>query len=478
MGIERSRYAALLLMVIAGDAVAQDAAQRQRTAGPDGLRRRAQWNVSLTPADTGGGAIVRRVTAGSPAARARLAVGDRLVTLNGTALLGADEFSAAFGRVRGGDSVWARVVRAGARDTLLVRFTVDSVPHERIPGTSVVYGAVRSDRGYLVRTVVTRPEQGGGRRLPAVLFIPWLSCDPVEKPEPGNDGFAHMLRDVATHSGLLLMRVEKPGVGDSDGPDCRQAGLDDDLDAYRAALRALRAMPDVDTAKVFLLGGSIGGALAPILAAAAPDVVAGVIAVNGFSRTWYEHMLDIERRRLTLAGQSAADVNAAMRGFTRFYTGYLLDGRTPAQVLTANPELRPLWYDEPAHQYGRPAAYYHAVQRLDVESRVGDPRDASRSLVDRVGRVRLDHEQAGGRPCARDRDLDHAQPRAARRSPENRSRAHGLREHGCVVLGRASAIRRRSRTSHQRLAPSTSDKTVAGQQRAAVMRGLLSLLWS
>ena len=368
MGIGRSRCVALLLMVLARDAIARDAAPQQRTPGQDGLRRRAQWNVSLTPADTGGGAIVRRVTAGSPAARARLAVGDRLVTLNGTALLGADEFRAAFGRVRGGDSVSAQVVRGGARDTLLVRFTVDSVPHERIPGTSVVYGSVRSDRGYLVRTVVTRPERAGGRRLPAVLFIPWLSCDPVEKPDPGNDGFAHTLRDVATSSGMLLMRVEKPGVGDSDGPDCRHAGLDDDLAAFRAALGAVRNMPDVDTTKVFLLGGSIGGALAPVLAAAAPGAIAGVIAVNGFSRTWYEHMLDIERRRLTLAGQSAADVNSAMRGFTRFYTGYLLDGRTPAEVITASPDLRPLWYDEPAHQYGRPAAYYHAVQRLDVES--------------------------------------------------------------------------------------------------------------
>lgn len=352
-------------------AATTEAAAQPATQASDGrataLRRRAQWNASLTP-DSVPGALVRRVTTDSPAARAGLRVGDRVVTINGVQAGRSEEFWAAIGGVRGGDSVRATVVRGTTRDTQLVRFVVDSVPHERIRGASVAYETVRSDRGYLLRTVITRPEGAGRSRLPAVLFIPWLSCDVVEKPEPGNDGFAHLIRDVAAGSGTMLVRVEKPGLGDSQGPDCRHAGLDHELAAYRAALRALRARADVDTTRVFLLGGSIGGAIAPVLAAETPEMIAGVIAVNGFSRTWYEHMLDIERRRLTLSGQSAPQVNAAMRGFAKFYTGYLLDGHTPGQVLSASPELRPLWYDEPAHQYGRPAAYYQAVQRLDVEA--------------------------------------------------------------------------------------------------------------
>jgi pimeloyl-ACP methyl ester carboxylesterase len=167
---------------------------------------------------------------------------------------------------------------------------------------------------------------------------------------------------------MVLMRVEKPGLGDSQGPDCRTGGLEDELAAPRAGLRALRGMAGVDPERIFLLGGSIGGALAPILAAEEPQGIAGVIAVGGFARTWYEHMLDIERRRLTLTGRPPAEVNVAMRGFAQFYTDYLLERRTPAEVLAKRTALRPLWYDEPGHQYGRPAAYYHAVQALDVES--------------------------------------------------------------------------------------------------------------
>jgi len=55
-----------------------------------------------------------------------------------------------------------------------------------------------------------------------------------------------------------------------------------------------------------------------------------------------------------------------MRGYADFYPRYLNGGRTPAQVIAERPDLKPLWYDEPAHQYGRPARYYQQVQALDI----------------------------------------------------------------------------------------------------------------
>jgi pimeloyl-ACP methyl ester carboxylesterase len=365
----RKNFACLTLIVtVASMPVEPGSAQ---AASGETLRRRAAWQASIAaPSHPDSGALVRRVDVGSPAERAGLRAGDRILSLNDTALSDADVFWPALRAIRGGDSVRARVLRVGTSrqpTSADVRFVVDSVPHERIPGATVSYDAVRSSRGYLVRTVVTRPADGGTARLPGILFVPWLSCDAVEKPDPGSDGFAHMMRDVAARSGMVFMRVEKPGLGDSQGPDCRFAGLDDELAAYRAAVGALRARPDVDRSRIFLLGGSIGGALAPILAAESPDGIAGVIAVGGFTRTWYEHMLDIERRRLTLAGGPPAEVNAAMRGLARLYTDYLLERRTPGDVIAANPELRALWDDEPRHQYGRPAAYFQDVQRLDVE---------------------------------------------------------------------------------------------------------------
>jgi pimeloyl-ACP methyl ester carboxylesterase len=78
-------------------------------------------------------------------------------------------------------------------------------------------------------------------------------------------------------------------------------------------------------------------------------------------------MLDIERRRLVFSGSTPAEVNAAMRAFGGFYDRVLNRGQTPAQALADNPAWKPHWYDEPAHQYGRPMRYYQQLQALDVE---------------------------------------------------------------------------------------------------------------
>ena len=88
---------------------------------------------------------------------------------------------------------------------------------------------------------------------------------------------------------------------------------------------------------------------------------------GGFTRTWLEHMLDIERRRLVFSGKPPAEVNAAMRAFSGFYDETLNQGKTPAQAIAAHPQWKSFWYDEPTRQYGRLMRYYQQLQALDVE---------------------------------------------------------------------------------------------------------------
>ena len=66
--------------------------------------------------------------------------------------------------------------------------------------------------------------------------------------------------------GYVTMRVEKSGVGDSQGPACGAIGYSQELDGYRAALSALKRHPSVDPGQVHLLGISLGGVFAPVLA--------------------------------------------------------------------------------------------------------------------------------------------------------------------------------------------------------------------
>jgi pimeloyl-ACP methyl ester carboxylesterase len=340
--------ALVALALVAACAAPLTVSGGQTTTSAAPLRRRATWGFS-----TRGGAV-RKLDPASPAARAGVREGDKVERIDGKPFTDLDA-----PRAKGGDRV---TLTLSGREVAL---TLDPMPLERWSGVETTYGVLQTDRGHRLRTIFTRPAPA---RAPVagVVVVPWLSCDSVEAALPTRDGMAVAIRVIAERSGMATLRVERPGLGDSEGPDCGDATLDDDMAGFREGLRRLRATPGVDPSRIFLVGLSIGGGFAPILAKEGP--VKGVVSIGGFTKTWYEHMLEIERRRLVLEGKKPAEVNDAMRGLAVFYTEYLAMGRTPKEVLAAHPDLAPLWNDEPARQYGRPAAYYQAVQRLDVEA--------------------------------------------------------------------------------------------------------------
>src|SRR5258705_12210581 len=89
-----------------------------------------------------------------------------------------------------------------------------------------------------------------------------------------------MLRIVMREAGMQLVRIEKPGVGDSEGPDCGNTDLEDDMAAFRAGIRAALADPGADASRLYLIGGSVGGGAGPRpppqVAAPAPASAGGV----------------------------------------------------------------------------------------------------------------------------------------------------------------------------------------------------------
>src|SRR5688500_8138792 len=177
-------------------------------------------------------------------------------------------------------------------------------------------------------------------------------------------GIDCLLHHLITRSGYAMMRVEKPGLGDSEGPDCSEADYESELAAYRAAFKALKKIDFVDTNSIYVLGISIGGASAPLVFQ--DENIKGFIVTGGFYKTWYEHMLEIERRRLELTGNSPGEITDMMRKYIDFYNDYLHYKMTPKEIIEQKPYLKGTWYDGDAHQYGRPAVYYQQVQEKNV----------------------------------------------------------------------------------------------------------------
>jgi len=327
------------------------------------LPRQVYWGASVSVIDKDSGAVVRRVTPGSPAEQAGLKPNDVILQIKGRKPTDRQTYEALLKSTRAGDAVDLQVSRAGK--VIGVRLTPVPLPKEVFKNVEVIHDSVVTEHGHRVRTIMTRPANAQGR-LPAMLLVPWLSCNSVEWPLGPSFGVAKVLHGLAEKSGFVLMRVERPGVGDSEGPPCADNDLRTDVAAYRAALQALKKSDFVDADNIFLFGSSLGGALAPIIARDEP--VRGLIVSGGFTKTWYEHMLEIERTRLALLGRTPAEINEAMRGYSEFYSMYLNWKLTPAEVIRQRPHLGKLWDDEPERQYGRPAAFYHQVQELNVEA--------------------------------------------------------------------------------------------------------------
>jgi hypothetical protein len=74
--------------------------------------------------------------------------------------------------------------------------------------------------------------------------------------------------------------------------------------------------------------------------------VRGYIAASSWGRTWFEHVLELERVRLTRAGKPAGEVDQALKVFAQFYDFYLNQKLTPGEVIDRHPDWKNSWYDE------------------------------------------------------------------------------------------------------------------------------------
>jgi pimeloyl-ACP methyl ester carboxylesterase len=235
--------------------------------------------------------------------------------------------------------------------------------HEHFQNAEVLYGWAQDSHGERLRIFVTRPNNATGK-VPAIFFVGWLSCDTMEYADADTkDGFGILLRRLIEQSGYATVRMDKPGVGESHG-DCSQADFSAELSGYQSAFDEMLKYDFIDATRIFVVGLSNGGGTAALVPR--QHAVRGYVAASSWGRTWYEHMLDLERRRLMEDGNPPAEVNTAVKAFVEFYTLYLMKGLTPGQVIAQHPEWKSLWYDTPEGQYGRPAAFYQQLQALNL----------------------------------------------------------------------------------------------------------------
>lgn len=113
---------------------------------------------------------------------------------------------------------------------------------------------------------------------PAALMITGSGRNNRNQGTPPSMPFRE-IADALSSRGIVVLRVDDRGIGESSGDAATATTLDEAQD-IQAAITFARARPEIDPSRVALIGWSEGGFIAPTLASADP-AIAAVALLNG-----------------------------------------------------------------------------------------------------------------------------------------------------------------------------------------------------
>jgi pimeloyl-ACP methyl ester carboxylesterase len=259
--------------------------------------------------------------------------GDLIVAVNGKGFTTFGEFNSLIRDLKVGSIMRLGVLSEGKR----LERTAPVIERPRDPGSDkyeVLYDSVVS-RGHRIRTIISRPKAPG--RYPVLFWIQGINVGSVDAPLSASSYISKALKPFA-EDGFVTVRVEKPGVGDSEGGPAMDVGFDEENDIYRQTLKALPGYEFVDRDRIFLFGHSMGGCHAPIVASEFP--VRGIITYGTVTNSWLEWEVNSPRVQGPLGGEAPAATDDRVRKATAFYHYLFNEHKTLDWIRKNRPELR------------------------------------------------------------------------------------------------------------------------------------------
>lgn len=157
---------------------------------------------------------------------------------------------------------------------------------------------VPTGRGYTLGGTLTVPSATAGP-LPVVVSITGSGAQDRDEHisiVPGGYRLFRQVADTLGRRGVAMLRLDDRGYGESGGSFATSTSRDF-ADDVRSALAYLRTLPEIDARRMYLLGHSEGGLVAPMVAVDEPTV-AGLVLMAGPARTGREILLFQQRYAL------------------------------------------------------------------------------------------------------------------------------------------------------------------------------------
>lgn len=319
------------------------------------LRRKA--SLGIVPAPVENGISIEEVTGGTAKALG-LKPKDVIVSMNSKPIAQINDLMQAMNGQKAGDAVEIGILREGKSKTLKGKFQPKEL--ETSPVSDVLYDDAPYKQGRL-RVIVNKPY--GKERYPAMLFIPGYTCTSIDNL-PDYHPYKRVI-DAYVKAGFVTLRIEKSGQGDSENtPDCESCDLYDEIENFRVGLRKLKSLPYVDTSKIIIVGHSMGGIVAPAIAA--KERVAGVVVYGTTAKSWFEYQIEMYRVQNLLAGMDPLEYEASIVSQYDLNYRFFVEKASLEDLAkdTAKARiLREQWmYDGQGKIYSRNANYWRQIQ--------------------------------------------------------------------------------------------------------------------
>ncbi len=280
------------------------------------------------------GVEVVAVVPDTTASQAGIQKGDVILALDRKNIADPAAFVDFVSTLRTGTELEIRLNRNGVEMNL--NANPKELPRETSSDLEMEYAFVVSKVGRL-RTVLSMPlAKQNGQKLPAFVLLSGLGNGPSEHPSAdplGLKGIAYELNKL----GFAVLRVDKPGCGDSDGGPAKNVDFESVVDGYVAGVRELKKHPRIDDSLIFLFGASMGGLQAPLVAMKEP--VRGIAVFGAHSLNWREYMQASTRKQMLLSGVGAGEIEktTALQSAGWHYLSH--EKRAPDDIAEKHPEL-------------------------------------------------------------------------------------------------------------------------------------------
>ncbi|MFO7562936.1 MAG: alpha/beta hydrolase, partial [Enhygromyxa sp.] len=220
----------------------------------------------------------------------------------------------------------------------------------------------------LAGELVLAPSEAQEGRRPAVLFL--AGAGPQDRhgivPDGAVDLGSHEFHDALARAGFVVLRFDDRGVGASEIGEQPTPGFLDLLDDGRRALATLANRPEIDPARILVIGHGEGALHASILAGERVRVgprrhaLAGLVLLAGPGRNLRELVYD--EIRASLAGRREAEVRAMVARAQQAHDAALAGEELPASSEGARRWMVEAFAEDPLARLAKVRAPILALQ--------------------------------------------------------------------------------------------------------------------